>query len=264
VIEDQQDPNKIESMKIAKLPFDFGNSLKPVETIRWNFKVLIAVIFVIALSPEVTNAANADLILINGKIITVDPKDSITQAVSISDGKILALGSNDEIRKQAGKNTRVIDLQGRTATPGLIDTHCHFDGASLLFILDLSNVKSITEAVELVRQKVSQVQPGVWVVGSGWDEGKLAQLRYITAADLDPVSPENPVWLWHTTGHYGVANSKALQLAKISAETKDPPAGIIDRGSKGVPTGVLKEDPAMNLVAQLIPPLTHDQQRPHC
>jgi predicted amidohydrolase YtcJ len=171
------------------------------------------------------------------------------------------LGSDDELRKLAGKNTKLIDLQGRTATPGLIDTHCHFDGARLLYVLDLSTVESISEAVKLVGNKISQVQPGAWVVGEGWDEGKLEESRYITAADLDPVSAENPVWLWHTTGHYGVANSKALQLARISTETKNPPAGIIDRGQKGEPTGVLKEDPAMSLVVQLIPPLTRDQQR---
>ena len=215
----------------------------------------------IVLASQGFAAANADLILINGKIITVDEKDSIAEAIAISDGKIVAVGSNDDIRKLAGKNTKIIDLQGRTATPGLIDTHCHFDGSNLLYIVDLSNIKKIPEAVELVRKKVFELQPGAWVVGSGWDEGKLAELRYITAADLDPVSPENPVWLWHTTGHYGVANTKALQLAKISAETKNPPAGIIDRDPNGKPSGVLKEDPAMQLVTELIPPLTHDQQR---
>ncbi len=207
------------------------------------------------------SATTADLILINGKIITVDAKDSVMQAIAISDGKIVAVGSNDEIRKRADKNTKIIDLKGRTATPGLIDSHCHFDGATLLYILDLSTVKSISDAVELVRKKVSQLQPGAWVVGQGWDEGKLTESRYINATDLDPVSPENPVWLWHTTGHYGVANSKALQMAKISAETKNPPAGIIERDANGKLTGVLKEDPAMQLVTKLIPELTHDQQR---
>src|SRR5262245_22632015 len=180
------------------------------------------------LSERVTSTST-DIIFINGKIITVDAKDSIAQAIAISDGKILAVGSNDEIQKHADKNTRVIDLQGRTATPGLVDTHCHFDGAGLLYTLDLSTVKNIPEAIELVRKRVSQLQPGAWLVGTGWDEGKLSESRYITAADLDPVSPENPVWLWHTTGHYGVANSKALQMAKITKETKNPTAGIIER-----------------------------------
>ncbi len=226
-----------------------------------NLRILIAVITALLLTRTGIATTTADLILINGKIITVDAKDSIVQAIAIGDGKILAVGSNDEIHKRVDNNTKIIDLQGRTATPGLIDSHCHFDGVSLLYILDLSTVKSISDALELVRKKVSQLQPGAWVVGQGWDEGKLAELRYITAADLDPVSPQNPVWLWHTTGHYGAANSKALQMAEISSETKNPPAGIIERDANGKPTGVLKEDPAMQLVTQLIPALTHDQQR---
>lgn len=226
-----------------------------------TFKALIALTITLFLARNAITAANPDLILINGKIITVDAKDSIAQAIAITNGKIIAIGSNDDVRKLASINTKVIDLKGRTATPGLIDTHCHFDATGILYTIDLGDVKSISEAVELVRKKVSKLQPGEWVVGQGWDEGKLKELRYITATDLDPVSSENPVWLWHTTGHYGVANSKALQMAKITKETKNPPAGIIDRDATGEPSGVLKEDPAMQLVTHLIPPQTHDQQR---
>jgi predicted amidohydrolase YtcJ len=226
-----------------------------------NRKVVFAVMIAIVLASQGLGATTADLILINGKIITVDAKDSIAQAIAISDGKIVAVGSNDEIQKRTDKKTTVIDLQGRTATPGLIDSHCHFDGARLLYTLDLSNVKSIPEAMELVSKRISQLQSGAWLVGEGWDEGKLTEARYITVADLDPVSSKNPVWLWHTTGHYGVANSNALQMAKITKDTKNPTAGIIERNANGEPTGVLKEDPAMELVTKLIPPLTHDQQR---
>lgn len=246
---------------VSRISIIVETALKKEKTLSKNFKFFIAVIIAIFLARDGITAATADLILINGKIITVDAKDSIMQAIAISDGKILAVESNDEIRKLTGKNTRVIDLHGRTATPGLIDTHCHFDASGILYAIDLSNVKNIPEAVELVRRKVSQLQPGAWVTGSGWDEGKLAESRYITAADLDPVSPKNPVWLWHTTGHYGVANTKAMQMAKISADTKNPTAGIIERDANSQPTGILKEDPAMNIVVQLIPQLTHDQQR---
>src|SRR5207248_1186435 len=112
----------------------------------------------------------------------------------------------------------------------------------------------------LVRKKVSSAKPGEWIQGAGWDEGKLSGHRYITAADLDQVSPDNPVWLTHTTGHYGVANSYALRLGKISRDSKDPDAGTIDRDATGSPTGVLKET-AMEPVRSLIPGYTHDQQR---
>ncbi len=203
----------------------------------------------------------ADLILVNGKIITMDASDSIAQAIAIHAGKIVAVGTNEEIRKRASRSAQVIDLHGRTATPGLIDSHCHFDETTILYDIDLSSVKSVDDALALVRDKVIKLQTGQWVQGAGWDESKLAELRYLTAADLDKVSPNNPVWLLHTTGHYGVANSAALRLAKISAETKNPPAGIIDRDSEGLPTGVLKEDPAMELVTKLIAPHSHEQQR---
>jgi len=211
-----------------------------------------------AQSPSAENSA--DLILINGKIITVDAKDSIAQALAIHNGKIVAVGGNDQIRKLARKDAQVIDLHGRTATPGLIDSHCHFDETDRLYGIELSNVKQIAEAVELVRQKIASSKPGEWIQGSGWDEGKLGDKRYITAADLDKVSPQNPVWLLHTTGHYGVANSAALRLGKISKEIKDPTGGTIDRDASGNPSGVLKEI-AMDLVTSLIPPYTREQQR---
>jgi predicted amidohydrolase YtcJ len=205
-------------------------------------------------------AASSDLILINGKIITVDARDSIAEAVAIQGGKIVAVGTNQEIRKLASKNARIVDLHGRTATPGLIDAHCHFDATDDLYAINLSKITSVAEAVELVRQKAASGKPGEWIQGAGWDEGKLSDRRYITAADLDKVSPVNPVWLTHTTGHYGVANSAALRLAKISRDTKDPEAGTIDRAPDGTPTGVLKET-AMQPVRKLIPEYTREQQR---
>ena len=111
-----------------------------------------------------------------------------------------------------------------------------------------------------VKRKAASLKPGEWVRGSGWDEGKLAELRYLYASDLDAVSPKNPVWLTQTTGHYGAANSYALKLAGVTNETKDPPAGTIDRDKSGQPTGVLKESAAA-LVTRLIPAHTKVQQR---
>lgn len=203
---------------------------------------------------------SSDLILINGKVITVDVKDSIAQAVAIHDGKITVVGSNDEIRKLATKGARVIDLHGLTITPGLIDTHCHFDETSVLYDITLSEVTSIKDVVELVRKKAATLKPGEWIRGAGWDEAKFAERRYITAADLDAVAPNNPVWLQHTTGHYGVANSYAFRLAKVNAETKDPEAGIVVRDDRGQPAGVLKET-AMDLITNIVPPYTHEQRR---
>jgi predicted amidohydrolase YtcJ len=207
-------------------------------------------------------ATTPDLILVNGKILTVDANDSIAEAVAIAGGKIIAVGSNVDVAKLSSATTRVIDLHGRTASPGLIDSHGHFadGGVSDLYDVKLSDATSVAEIVRRVGDRAATSKPGDWILGSGWDEGKLKELRYVTAADLDKVASKNPVWLTHTTGHYGAANSYALKLAHISAATKNPPAGTIDRDPQGAPTGVLKED-AMNALTQLIPPTSPEHER---
>ena len=112
-----------------------------------------------------------------------------------------------------------------------------------------------------MKAKAALVKAGEWVTGAGWDEGKLAEHRYVTAADLDAVTPNNPVWLMHTTGHYGVANSLALKLAGITVASSNPVAGTIDRDAHNNPTGVLKEESAMEPVKKLVPPITAEQMQ---
>ena len=210
--------------------------------------------------PDATTPA-PDLVLINGKILTVDAKDSIAEAVAIRGGKIIAVGSNAEIQQRAAKETRVVDLHGRTATPGLIDSHGHFvdGGVSDLYDVGLSDAASIADIVRRVRERAASLKLGEWVLGSGWDEGKLSDHRYVFASDLDKAAPNNPVWLTHTTGHYGASNSYAMKMAHITAATQNPPAGTIDRDAQGAPTGVLKES-AMDLVTMLIPPTSSQQE----
>jgi predicted amidohydrolase YtcJ len=202
----------------------------------------------------------ADIALINGKIITVDPSDSVAQALAVSGSKIIRVGSTSDVRRLVGPHTTVVDLHGLTATPGLIDSHAHVaeGGFGILYQLELSDATSVAEIVRRVGAKARTLRPGEWLVGQGWDEGKLKELRYVRAADLDAVSPDNPVWLVHTTGHYGAANQYALRLAKVTAATPNPPAGTIDRDAQGQPTGVLKES-AMALVEDLVPPKTKEQ-----
>ena len=207
-------------------------------------------------------AQSPDLILLHGKILTVDAWDSIAQAVAIRQGKIVAVGSDQQILALATPTTQTIDLHGKTATPGLIDTHAHLadGGFDELYAVSLSDAASVSDVTKRVQAAAAKLQPGQWLTGSGWDEGKLAERRYLLASDLDKVAPHNPVWLMQTTGHYGVANHQALQMAHITTESKDPPAGTIDRDPQGVPTGVLKES-AMDAVQKLIPPPTPEQLR---
>ena len=224
--------------------------------------IVASALFVVATAGRPHAQTPADLVLVNGRVLTVDANDSVAQAIAIAGGKIVAVGTSDQIRARIGSQTQVIDLGGRTATPGLIDTHVHFSEAAALFTVDLSDVavKKMDDVVQRVAARVAKARPGEWVSGNGWDEGKLAERRYITAADLDTVSPDNPVWLEQTTGHYGVANSYALKLAEVRKDTKDPPAGTIDRDAQGNPTGVMKES-AAGLITRLIPPYTREQQK---
>ena len=209
-----------------------------------------------------TPQAPADLVLTNGAVLTVDPKDSVAEAVAITGGRIVAVGSNAQIKLHIGAATQVVDLAGRAVTPGLIDSHVHFSEVDALFNVDLSDIgiKSMDDVLKRIAAQVATLKPGEWVRGRGWDEGKLAERRYITAADLDKVAPNNPVWLMHTTGHYGVANSYAMKMAEVRRETKDPPAGTIDRDATGNPTGVMKEA-ATGLITPIVPPMTREQQK---
>lgn len=223
---------------------------------------LFASAALVALWPATSRAQApqpADLILVNGNVLTVDAADRVAQAVAVRAGRIVAVGSNAEIARLAGSGTRRIDLRGRTVTPGLLDAHAHFSGG-YAERLDLSYpaVKNVAELTAKVAAQASRTAKGGWVEGHGWDEGKLAERRFVTARDLDVVAPDVPVYLTQTTGHYGVANSVALRLAGITKETVDPPSGTIDRYPDGTPTGVLKES-AQGLVRRHIPPRTAQQ-----
>ena len=120
-----------------------------------------------------------DFILLNGRVLTVDRADSIAQAVAVRGGKIVAVGTNEAVRAQAGKDTHIIDLGGRAVTPGLIDSHCHFTETAALYEVDLGDpaVARIADVLKKVGDKAASVKPGEWVRGSGWDEGKLAERR---------------------------------------------------------------------------------------
>ena len=200
-------------------------------------------------------------VFINGRILTMDDRDTVVEALAVQGDSILATGTSLEVSRLAGPDSRIVDLGGRTMTPGLIDVHNHFAwgalGENYGLILDYPRVESIADIVAAVESRVAEVEPGDWITGSNWDGGKLSDGRDPTAADLDSVSPDNPVWLLHTSAHYGIANSRALELANITSDTRDPGGGVIGRDEDGQPTGMLA-DQAMALVTYLTPDVTAD------
>lgn len=189
----------------------------------------------------------------------MDADDTIAEALAVTGDTITAVGSAADVGALAGPGTETIDLGGNTVTPGIIDTHNHFawSVASNLALLDLEYpaVTSIADVREQLREAVRDAPPGTWITGWRWDAAKLEEQRDIVAADLDDLSPDHPVWLVHTSSHYGVANSRALGLAGIDADTPDPDGGVIGRDGEGRPTGILA-DQAMDLVTRVTPETT--------
>lgn len=190
----------------------------------------------------------ADLVLVKGKIVTVDEAKPEAQALAVRGDLIAAVGTDKEIKAYIGPATKVIDLEGRLAIPGFIDGHGHFTGVGEAKLeLDLTKAKNWDDIVAMVKDAVQKAKPGEWIRGRGWHQEKWDKTPKPSVDGLpfhhalSKVSPQNPVLLTHASGHSCLANAKAMELAKITKKTRDPKGGEIIRDANGNPIGAFRE-----------------------
>ena len=205
-----------------------------------------------------------DTIWLNGTIVTMEG-DQTAQAVAVLDDNIVAVGTDAEVGPLAGSQTRMVDLQGRTMTPGFYAAHDHFPGSGRVAVtqVDLNSppigaIENMDELVAALGDRARDLPEGQWISGRGYDDTLLAEQRHPTRADLDRASTTHPIYISHTSGHLGVANSLALELAGITRNTPNPEGGVVRKDpDTGEPDGVFEESGGM--VSRLVPPPTPDQ-----
>jgi len=232
-----------------------------------RYLLILSLIFTLSSCSKKTPA---DLIISGGKIYTMNDSRPEVEAVAVSGTKIVFAGSQSDAMAYKGDNTQVIDLQGKTMTPGLIEGHGHIMGLGYSELnLNLSDVKSYDELVARVKDAVAKAQPGQWIVGRGWHQDKWETKPskiykgFQTHHQLSEVSPNNPVFLRHASGHAGFANAKAMQLSgvnQLSIEKLEKDlgeGGEIIRDELGNPTGIFNER-AQGLISQYIPDNTEE------
>ena len=201
-----------------------------------------------AMARAQTPARSADLVLQNGKIVTMDETRPVVEAIAVAGDTILAVGPNREIQQRIGPTTRVIDLKGALAVPGFIDAHAHFTGVGeAARNLKLGTAKNWDDIVRMVGEAAKTARPGEWILGRGWHQEKWSPAPSSNVEGfplheaLSRVSPNNPVWLTHASGHAGFANALAMKMAEVSKSTPDPTGGKILRDADGNATGLFNE-----------------------
>ena len=221
----------------------------------------LAVILVCALCVCAQTKPAADLIIQNARVWTVDPAHPEAEAVAILGDRIVAVGSSHEVDAWRGPHTRVVDAAGKRLLPGFNDAHVHFmDGGAQLDNVELNDATSKQEFVRRIGERAAKTAKGKWLVGGDWDETKWSPAELPTKELIDAATPETPVAVDRYDGHMVLANSLALKLAGITAQTPDPAGGVIVRDQQGNPTGALK-DAAQDLLFKAVPPPSHAERR---
>lgn len=206
------------------------------------------IIFLIALFIFGCEDQKADMIIHNGVIYTMNDLNPITEAVAVGDGKIIALGKYRDLDPLINAKTKIINLSGAMMTPGIIEGHGHFYGLGLAKMqLDLSKTESYQDLIDMVSDAVRNSNPGEWILGRGWHQSKWSDNKddfvkgFQTHDRLSEVSPKNPVWLKHASGHAGFANQSAMDIANVNRETEFGFGGEIIKDLSKEPTGVFNE-----------------------
>jgi predicted amidohydrolase YtcJ len=225
-------------------------------------RALATLLLLLALPPFLWPQAQpaADLIILNAKVWTVDKTHPTAQAVAVLGDRIVAVGSNGDVEAWHGVRTRTIDASGKLLLPGFNDSHVHFvDGGLSLDSVQLNDATSAAEFARRIGEQVKKTPKGEWVTSGDWDETKWTPAAMPSKELIDPVSPDTPVFVTRYDGHMALANSVTLRLSGITAQTPDPPGGVIVHDAHGNPTGALK-DAAMDYVYKIAPPLSHDKR----
>jgi predicted amidohydrolase YtcJ len=216
--------------------------------------ICCAVVLLAALTASAAQAQSATLILVNGRIWTENPRQPEAEAIALEGNRIIAVGSSDAIRKSAAPGCQVIDLGGRRVVPGFNDAHVHLlGGGDALVSVQLHDASSAEEFRRRIGDYARTLPKGAWIRNGLWDHTRWTPAALPTHALIDPVTPDNPVFVWRLDGHMALANGMAMRLAGLDRNTRDVPGGEIVRDKDGNPTGILK-DHATSLIETVMPP----------
>lgn len=230
-------------------------------TRHFSFPVVVAAALASAAGAQQAAPPRADLIVTNARIYTVDDSRPMAQALAVRGGRVQFVGSEREALALRGPGTEVVDAKGSTVVPGIVDAHAHLLGLGIsLANVQLMDTRSYDEVIRRVVERVPRVEPGRWIQGRGWDQNKWGDTRFPTHEALTRAVPNNPVVLERVDGHAILANAAAMKAAGITAATKDPAGGRIERDASGNPTGVFIDN-ASALIERVIPPASRNEIR---
>jgi hypothetical protein len=215
----------------------------------------------VVLAPGMVRGQSADLVLTNGRIYTVDNARPVVSALAVRDGHVLFIGSDAEAKVLVRPSTRVVDLHGAAVYPGFTDAHAHLLGLGVtLRRVNLAGAASYDEVIARVQSWAKNVKPGDWILGRGWDQNRWSVKEFPTHDALSRAFPNNPVVLTRIDGHALLANARAIQLARVTANTADPAGGRVMRDAAGAPAGVFVDN-AQSLITRAIPAATRAETR---